>query len=1379
MKRWIRVFPLPLFLLLALPQLAAAQADVLTGRVFGPDGQPMSGARVEAVSIETEITRSGLTDRNGRYLIMFPDGGGGYVIRVSFLGMADVVETVLREAGEEILLTDVAMSVSAIPLDAITVRAAAPTPGRGDTGEETVTLSQQLLNRLPLPDLDPSTVAQLAAGVIATEADSLTGLMGFSVAGMSDLLNQVTLDGMLMDQSMGVPEEGVRQTQVTTSTFDASRGGFAGGLVSMTSARGGNRSGGAFTYRLDDDALQFNSSATVNAFTRHHTGGSWGGPIVRNRLFYNTSFQFSRNTRHRFALDADDPLAAQRSGVSVDSIGRFLQILENGLSLPVHGQTGPYNQVSDDLRFQGRMDWNMVQRPGMAHTLSARFNANLSLQDSTRIRELDLAQRGGEAERDGRMASVTVTSRFRTSWTHRLSASFNQNRNETLPFVAMPEGVVRVTSDFDDGTRETRSLSFGGNRGMPMESSNRDLQLSNELSLLVPVGSHLHRLKVGGSIQHARSNVRSANNLYGSFTYASLAAFEANQPDRFQRALSERDVRTGRTETSLYVADTWRISHPLELTLGLRWDRTRLDAIPDRNPAVEDAFGRRTDVMPQASGLSPRLGFSYRLSPPREPVRALTGGVGVFAGRAPTNLFTQAIRQTGLPDAEQRLSCIGDAVPIPDWELYLADPDAVPVTCADGGLGQPPAFASLAPTVTLVDPDQSLPSSFRLDLGYRAQLAPTINANVRYMYSMGYGLWRYQDINLDESRTFTIGGEDRPFFGDPSAIVTRTGAVSMATSRAHPEFGNVYEVSSDLRSHAHQVTTSVMGAVSPRTTVMANYTLGFARDQGSAGAGMGGLRGFGGLGGLTLSVPTAASPNDVEWAPSGNDRRHTLNLVVSHAFRPTFELSIMSRLSSGSPFTPIVNRDINGDGLRNDRAFVFDPATVGDPGVAESMVRLLDGAPSHVRECLEGQLGTIAGRNSCRNEWSQSLDLRAGIRPNLPQLERRLTVSVDARNVLTGLDHLVHGGDDLRGWGGNRNADPVLLFVRGFDPATNSFHYEVNEGFGQVRRGGNAFRNPFSITISARVTVGGNPMRANRGFGDLRGMAMRGGRAGMGGMGLDRGEIMRGMGIMGGEGAMEPDTILAAILTNPVASVLAQHESLDLTEPQRTGLQAMADSLDTRLAQQREELAPMVQSLTDALTGGRAQIQLIQQAQRDLLPRLEAAREDNAAALARVRGVLTGEQWERLPAELREPRAEVLPGLRMAGGRPGGMGDGEGFSAVALLDRMLANPIPVLLELSDSLELSPEQVRRVRAISDDLQQKLDRRRAELGRRFDNLEPGQQGRVFAELQPDIQRTRREVTEALQAVERVLTAEQWQRLPEAIRNPFQGPGRGRSR
>jgi hypothetical protein len=457
------------FLALAGP-LAAQQADLLTGRVTDARGQPISGVRVEAVSAETEIARSVLTDRNGRYTMLFPDGGGRYVLRANFIGFAEVTRVVTRTSTEELLVTNLTMTEQAIPLPPLTVTAQRAVGSEGRSGDQTTTMSRDLLKRLPLPDMDPNTLALLIAGVSSTTIDSLSERMGFSVAGMSDLLNIVTLDGVIMGQGgLSVPEEGLRRTQITTSTFDAARGGFAGGLVSMQSARGNNRPAGSFSYMFDNDALQATPASNANLFLRHNVGGSYGGPLIDNKLFYNVSCTI-RNTNYMFALGAD-PLISQRAGVAVDSISRFLNILNGSYGLPVAGQTGAYDQFTTDTRLSGRIDWNVAQRATASHTLSVRYNQNIAAQDSARIRPTDLTQRGGEGERDGWLAAATLSSMLGGKWTNALNLSFSESSGSQLPYTEVPEGLVRVTSVFADGTRQNSALSFGGNRGMPRSST--------------------------------------------------------------------------------------------------------------------------------------------------------------------------------------------------------------------------------------------------------------------------------------------------------------------------------------------------------------------------------------------------------------------------------------------------------------------------------------------------------------------------------------------------------------------------------------------------------------------------------------------------------------------------------------------------------------------------------------------------------------------------------------------------------------------------------------------------------------------------------------------------------------------------------------------
>jgi hypothetical protein len=184
-------------------------------------------------------------------------------------------------------------------------------------------------------------------------------------------------------------------------------------------------------------------------------------------------------------------------------------------------------------------------------------------------------------------------------------------------------------------------------------------------------------------------------------------------------------------------------------------------------------------------------------------------------------------------------------------------------------------------------------------------------------------------------------------------------------------------------------------------------------------------------------------------------------------------ISVQGRAQSGTPFTPIVAGDVNGDGYSNDRAFVFDPSRTSDTVVANAMATLLRQAPSSARRCLRRQLGTIVGRNSCTGAWSMPM-LNVSLQPDAYRFgfKNRGSVQLLVLNVLSGLDQALHGSNKLHGWGQFAFSDPTLLTVRGFDASANRFVYTVNPAFGSSAQFRNAFRSPFMITLDARLEVG-------------------------------------------------------------------------------------------------------------------------------------------------------------------------------------------------------------------------------------------------------------------------------------------------------------------
>jgi hypothetical protein len=203
--------------------------------------------------------------------------------------------------------------------------------------------------------------------------------------------------------------------------------------------------------------------------------------------------------------------------------------------------------------------------------------------------------------------------------------------------------------------------------------------------------------------------------------------------------------------------------------------------------------------------------------------------------------------------------------------------------------------------------------------------------------------------------------------------------------------------------------------------------------------------------------------------------QHQINFSVTKALSQELLLTVTGQFSSGRPFTPSVGGDINGDGSYNDRAFVFNPATTTDTAVAAGMRSILASAPAAVKSCLQSQLGQVAARNSCRGPWTASnFTARLTFRPMWGGSWSRVNFGLSIANPLTGVDALVHHGQ-LEGWGQPAFPDPTLLYVRGFNPATNSYIYAVNQRFGETRAALSIPTAPFQATLEMRINIGPQP----------------------------------------------------------------------------------------------------------------------------------------------------------------------------------------------------------------------------------------------------------------------------------------------------------------
>jgi len=518
-----------------------------------------------------------------------------------------------------------------------------------------------------------------------------------------------------------------------------------------------------------------------------------------------------------------------------------------------------------------------------------------------------------------------------------------------------------------------------------------------------------------------------------------------------------------------------------------------------------------------------------------------------------------------------------------------------------------------APNVTLFDPSYQAQRSIRSTLSWALPILDNrIMANVTGTYSLNQNQSGSVDLNFNGVQQFTLPGEGgRPVFVRPASIVAATGQMTPTDSRRLTAFNHVSELQSGFRSTSQQLQFQFSPlSVSSAFTWGVAYTLATTRDR---------VSGFSSTGG---------DPRLPDEARSSGDSRHQIQVNVGVNLLDLFRVNWFQRFSSGTPYTPVVSGDINGDGYANDRAFVPNPAATTDAALASGMTTLLDGSSHQVRSCLLSQLGQVAARNSCEGPWTTTGFLTIAFNPIKVRMPQRATLSLQITNPFGAADLLLHGENHLRGWGQTPTPDPRLLVVRGFDSTNSRFIYDVNQRFGSTSQQTSAVRNPVAITLSLRFDLG--PTRERQNLTQT----------------LDRGRTHAGTRV--------PEGFLRAVygsggIINPLATILGQADSLHLTGIQADSLATMNRWYVIHLDSIWTPVVRAYAALPDHYDGD------------DVYDRYRSAREASVdllmVAAPAIRELLTPTQRRKLPdliAAYLDPR--YLTAIRSStSGTPGGV----------------------------------------------------------------------------------------------------------------------------
>ena len=300
--------------LLASASLASVTGSI-TGVVTDAKDSVIQGAKVVATNTDTGIATSTITNADGSY--SFPNLPiGRYTVRIVAKGFSQFNETNIVLDVNTALRIDARLQVSSvtenIEVSANAVQVDTISTQLGDV------IGSTSMTSLPLNGRSYTDLLALQPGVVPESNESSNGVNSYSNAPPSGSLNDGTLSisgargssngflvngGNVMEQMANgtaiIPNvDSIAEFRIITNNFDAEYGHYSGGLINVITKSGTNQFHGAafdFVRNTAFDARNY-YSLTRGAYHQNQFGGTFGGPLIRDKLFFFADYQGTRQT---------------------------------------------------------------------------------------------------------------------------------------------------------------------------------------------------------------------------------------------------------------------------------------------------------------------------------------------------------------------------------------------------------------------------------------------------------------------------------------------------------------------------------------------------------------------------------------------------------------------------------------------------------------------------------------------------------------------------------------------------------------------------------------------------------------------------------------------------------------------------------------------------------------------------------------------------------------------------------------------------------------------------------------------------------------------------------------------------------------------------
>ena len=313
----------------------ASVGGSISGTIKDPSGRVVSNAEITIREVNTGLSRHVRTDHNGYYTLpALPVGR--YELEAQFSGfrsyqrkniVLDTNAALNIDASLELGNVDQTVSVNdnTLHVETISTQMGEVITGRQMTavpldGRSFTDLLSLQAGVAPATSITSSTVQDVGATILNPSGTLNPGTV--SVNGQNEFANFFSVNGSDVEEDVNggtaiVPNlDAIAEFRIITSNFDAEYGEFSGGQISVVTKSGSNSFHGnvfEFLRNTDLDARNY-FSPTRGAFRQNQFGGTFGGPIRHDKVFFFADYQGTRQTQGIDTGQISVPSIADRAG---------------------------------------------------------------------------------------------------------------------------------------------------------------------------------------------------------------------------------------------------------------------------------------------------------------------------------------------------------------------------------------------------------------------------------------------------------------------------------------------------------------------------------------------------------------------------------------------------------------------------------------------------------------------------------------------------------------------------------------------------------------------------------------------------------------------------------------------------------------------------------------------------------------------------------------------------------------------------------------------------------------------------------------------------------------------------------------------------------